>query len=157
MSPTPGPIETLANGFFWNTVGNSSYNALQVDVTKRFSRQLQFRANYTWSKSLDDNSAPTLAQSNNEPQMVLDRFDLRKDWGPSALNVAHQAHFTATYELPFGRGQHWLANAHGVEDKLVSGWVFNTITALLSGFPDTSRSAPTFPATETLEIRIVPY
>ena len=46
-----------------------------------------------------------------------------------------QAHFTATYELPFGRGQHWLANAHGVEDKLVSGWTFNTITTLLSGFP----------------------
>jgi hypothetical protein len=137
--PNTRPNPALANGFFWNTVGNSSYNALQADVTKRFSRQLQFRANFTWSKSLDDNSAPTLAQSNNEAQMVLDRFDLRKDWGRSALNVAHEAHFTATYELPFGRGQHWLANAHGVEDKLVSGWTFNTITTLLSGFPLTPQ------------------
>ena len=58
-----------------------------------------------------------------------------KDWGPSALNTAQQAHFTASYQLPFGRGQHWLANAHGAEDKLVSGWVFNTVTTLLSGFP----------------------
>jgi hypothetical protein len=137
--PNTRPNPALSNGFFWNTVGNSSYNALQVDVTKRFTRQLQFRANYTWSKSLDDNSAPTLAQSNNEAQMVLDRFHLRKDWGPSALNVAHEAHFTATYELPFGRGQRWLANAHGVQDKLVSGWVFNTITTLLSGFPLTPQ------------------
>jgi Carboxypeptidase regulatory-like domain len=137
--PNTRPNPALANGFFWNTVGNSSYNALQVDVTKRFTRQLQFRANYTWSKSLDNNSAPTLAQSNNQAQMVLDRFNLRRDWGPSALNVAHEAHFTATYELPFGRGQRWLANVHGVQDKLVSGWVFNTITTLLSGFPLTPQ------------------
>ncbi len=133
------PNPNLSNGFFWYTEGTSSYNALQVDVTKRFTRQLQFRANYTWSKSLDVNSAPTLAQSDNEPQMVLDRFDLRKDWGPSALNVAHAAHFMATYELPFGRGQHWLANASGVQDKLVSGWAFNTVTTLLSGFPLTPQ------------------
>jgi hypothetical protein len=137
--PNTRPQPALTSGFFWNTVGNSSYNALQVDVTKRFTRQLQFRANFTWSKSLDNNSAPTLAQSTNEPQMILDRFNLRKDWGPSALNVAHEAHFTATYQLPFGRGQHWLANAHGVQDKLVSGWVFNTITTLLSGFPLTPQ------------------
>jgi hypothetical protein len=133
--PNTRPQPNLTSGFFWNTVGNSSYNALQVDLTKRFTRQLQFRANYTWSKSLDENSAPTLAQSLNEPQMVLDRFNLRKDWGPSALNVTHEAHFTASYELPFGRGQHWLANVSGVRDKLVSGWVFNTITTLMSGFP----------------------
>ncbi len=79
------PNPNLGAGFFWYTEGNSSYNALQVDVTKRFTRRMQFRANYTWSKSLDMNSAPTLAQSNNEPQMIMDRFDLRKDWGPSAF------------------------------------------------------------------------
>ena len=133
------PNPNLAGGFFWYTNGNSSYNALQVDVTKRFTRQLQFRANYTWSKSLDINSAPTGAQSNNEAQMVLNRFDLRQDWGPSALNAAHQMHLTASYELPFGRGQYWLANARGATDKLVSGWVFNTITTLQSGFPLTPQ------------------
>src|ERR1019366_2835981 len=89
------PNPNLSGGFFWHAEGNSSYNALQVDVIRRLTRKLQFRANYTWSKSLDDNSALTGAQSGNEAQMVLDRFDLRKDWGPSALNIAHQAHFTA--------------------------------------------------------------
>jgi hypothetical protein len=71
--------------------------------------------------------------------MVLDRFDLRKDWGPSALNVAHQVHLTASYELPFGQGQVWLAHAGGVTGKLVGGWVFNTITTLMSGFPFTPQ------------------
>ena len=133
------PNPNLSGGFFWYSEGNSSYNALQVDVIRRFARRLQFRANYTWSKSLDNNSALTGAQASNQPQMVLNRFDLRQDWGPSALNVAHQAHFTATYELPFGRGQYWLAQAGGVADKLVSGWVLNTITTIGSGFPFTPQ------------------
>jgi hypothetical protein len=133
------PNPNLSAGFFWYAEGNSSYNALQVDVSRRFTRKLQFRANYTWAKSLDINSAPTGAQANNQAQMVLDRFDLRKDWGPSALNVAHQAHFTATYELPFGHDQYWLANASGFVGQAVGGWVFNTITTLLSGFPLTPQ------------------
>ena len=138
--PNTRPNSNLSGGFFWYTEGNSSYNALQVDVIRRLARKLQFRANYTWSKSLDINSAPTGAQANNQAQMVLDRFDLRKDWGPSALNVAHQAHFTATYELPFGHGQYWLANTGGMAGEVVSGWVFNTITTLLSGFPLTPQA-----------------
>ena len=133
------PNPNLSSGFFWYTEGNSSYNALQVDVSRRFTRTLRFRANYTWAKSLDINSAPTGAQANNQAQMVLDRFDLRKDWGPSALNVAHQAHFTATYELPFGHNQYWLAHTGGFVGEAVSGWVFNTITTLLSGFPLTPQ------------------
>jgi hypothetical protein len=133
------PNSNLSGGFFWYTEGNSSYNALQANVIRRFTRKLQFRANYTWSKSLDVNSAPTGAQANNQAQMVWNRFDLRQDWGPSALNVARQAHFTASYELPFGRGQYWLANTGGMTDKLVSGWVFNTITTLMSGFPLTPQ------------------
>ncbi len=91
----PGPEPTLPNpdlgaGFFWYTEGNSSYNALQVDVIHRFSNGLQFRANYTWSKDLDINSALTGAQANNQPQMVLDPYDLRRDWGPSAYNIPNR-------------------------------------------------------------------
>jgi hypothetical protein len=137
VSSRPNPY--LSSGFFWYSAGNSSYNALQADVARRFTRQFQFRANYTWSKSLDNNSALTGAQANNQPQMVMDRFNLRKDWGPSALNPAHQAHFTATYELPFGHDQHWLAQTSGLAGTFVSGWVFNTITTVASGFPFTPQ------------------
>jgi hypothetical protein len=36
--------------------GNSTYNALNIDVKKRFSRNFQFLASYTWSHSIDDSS-----------------------------------------------------------------------------------------------------
>ncbi len=126
--PGPGatrPNPDLGAGFFWYTEGNSSYNALQIDVSHRFRKGLQFRANYTRSKDLDMNSALTTAQANNQPQMVLDRNDLHRDWGPSAYNVPNLVNLSGTYELPF-RG-----------NRLVSGWQLNTIVTLESGFPFT--------------------
>jgi hypothetical protein len=84
-SARPNPY--LGAGFFWMTAGNSSYNSLQLDVTRRLSRGLQLRGNYTWSKNMDMNSALTIAQAQNQPQMVLDRSDLHRDWGPSGADA----------------------------------------------------------------------
>ena len=114
------PNPNLGAGFFWYTEGNSSYNALETEVTHRLSRGLQVRANYTWSKNLDMNSGLTGAQAQNQAQMILDRNDLRRDWGPSALNAASQASVSGRYELPFGHG-----------------WQLNGIATMLSGFPFT--------------------
>jgi len=131
------PNPSLAGGFFWYTQGNSSYNALQTEVTQRLSGGLQFRANYTWSKNLDMNSALTGAQSNNQAQMILNRNDLHRDWGPSALNATSQSSISASYELPFGQGKRWLNDTSRLARKVVSGWQLNGIATLLSGFPFT--------------------
>jgi len=125
------PNPYLSAGFFWYTEGNTSYNALQLDFTRRLSRGLQFRANYTWSKNLDMNSGLTVAQANNQPQMIYNRFDLPLDWGPSALNVSSQSSMSITYELPFGR------TGSGVAKKFIGGWQVNGIATLLTGFPFT--------------------
>jgi Carboxypeptidase regulatory-like domain len=131
---TPARLNTaLAAGFFWYTEGNSSYNSLQLEGTRRLSKGLQFRGNYTWAKNLDMNSALTIAQAQNQPQMVLDKSDLRRDWGPSALSPTHQASISAHYDLPFGKAK---ATGFG---RLISGWQLNGITTLLSGFPFTPQ------------------
>ena len=136
---TTRPNPYLSAGFFWYTEGNSSYNALQVDLVRRLSHGLLFRANYTWSKNLDFNSALTGAQAEDQAQMILNRNDLPLDWGPSALNITNQGSASAHYDLPFGSGQHWLAGARGLGGKLASGWQLNTIVTLLSGFPFTPQ------------------
>jgi hypothetical protein len=138
------PVESRPNpylgaGFFWYTEGNSSYNALQVDVRRRLAQGLDFRANYTWSKNLDLNSGLTGAQAQNQAQMILDRNDLPRDWGLAALNITHQASISSHYELPFGQGKRWLNNAGGVASKLINGWQLNGIATLLSGFPFTPQ------------------
>ncbi|MBV9770717.1 MAG: carboxypeptidase regulatory-like domain-containing protein, partial [Bryobacterales bacterium] len=140
--PGPGasrPNPNLGAGFFWYTEGNSSYNALQIDVSHRFSNGLQFRGNYTWSKDLDMNSALTGAQANNQAQMILDRNDLHRDWGPSAYNIPNEASISGTYELPFGRGKPLANNFNNFGNRVVGGWQFNTIVTLESGFPFTPQ------------------
>jgi hypothetical protein len=128
VSTRPNPY--LGAGFFWYTEGNSSYNALQTDVSKRLHRGLQFRANYTWAKNLDMNSGLTGAQSSNQAQMILNRNDLRRDWGPSALSPKYQATVSLHYDLPFHFGQ-------GLANRAFGGWQVDTIATLLSGFPFT--------------------
>jgi hypothetical protein len=138
--PGPGskrPNSFLSAGFFWLTEGNSSYNALEADVTHRIGKGLQFRGNYTWSKNLDINSGLTGAQANNQAQMVLNRNDLRRDWGPSALTPTSQGSVSASYELPFGKGKPWMNDVSRVENRFVSGWQLNAIGTFLSGFPFT--------------------
>jgi hypothetical protein len=85
------------------------------------------------------NSALTGAQANNQAQMILDRNDLPRDWGPSALNVASQGSVSSIYALPFGRDRRWLTRPSRVQDALVGGWQFDGIAALLSGFPFTPQ------------------
>jgi hypothetical protein len=130
-SARPNPY--LGAGFFWMTGGNSSYNALQLEWTRRLSQGLQFRGSYTWAKNLDMNSALTIAQAQNQPQMVMDRTDPRRDWGPSALTPTSQGTISAHYELPFGG-----SNGRGIR-RLTGGWQLNGITTLLSGFPFTPQ------------------
>jgi hypothetical protein len=131
-SARPNPY--LSAGFFWYAAGNSSYNALQLEVNRRLSQRLQFRANYTWAKNLDMNSALTIAQAQNQPQMIYDRTDLHRDWGASALTPTSQASISGHYDFPFSS-----RNPKGFA-KLVSGWQLNGITTLLSGFPFTPQA-----------------
>ena len=127
------PNPYLTAGFFWLTEGNTSYNALQVDFTRRLSHGLLFRADYTWSKNLDMNSGLTVAQAQNQPQMIYNRNNVRLDWGPSALNVANQGSISVSYDLPFGK------SASGAMRKLLQGWQVNSISTLLTGFPFTPQ------------------
>jgi hypothetical protein len=134
------PNPNLSGGFFWYAEGNSSYHALQLDVSRRLRHGLQLRGNFTWSKNLDINSALQGAQANNQAQMVMDRNDLRRDWGPSALNVTAQSTMSATYELPIGQRRRFFSNAGRFTNALIGGWQFNGIVTLLSGFPFTPQS-----------------
>ena len=53
---TPGAISPFGSINAQTSDGNSTYNALNVDVKKRFSHNFQFLASYTWSHSIDDSS-----------------------------------------------------------------------------------------------------
>ncbi|HET7113865.1 MAG TPA: TonB-dependent receptor, partial [Pyrinomonadaceae bacterium] len=53
---TPGTISPFGSINAQTSDGNSTYNALNFDIKKRFSNSFQFLASYTWSHSIDDSS-----------------------------------------------------------------------------------------------------
>ena len=128
------PNFNLTSGIYLMTEGNSSYNALQADVTRRLTKGMQFRVNYTWSKSMDISSGIIGNIHSNETQTPLNPYKLSLDHGPSGMDIRHQFSSNISYELPIGQGKAWLGGVHGAADKLISGWQVNSIVTLLSGF-----------------------
>jgi hypothetical protein len=84
---TPKPNPALANTWTWFSEGVSSYNALQVDVTRRISQGLSLRGVYTFSKTLDDGDSLNQTTAGNAPGLVSNPFDLAADKGLATFDV----------------------------------------------------------------------
>ncbi len=122
----------LANTTTWLSEGVSSYNALQVDVSRRLNHGLQLRGVYTCSKSLDDGTAWNSSVASNAPGFVMFPLNPKWDWGPSTTDVRHLAVINGTYELPFGK-------AGGQRAKAIGGWSVSAIGSIQSGLPFTPQ------------------
>jgi hypothetical protein len=125
----------IANTWTWFSEGVSSYNALQVDVNRRFSGGLTLRGVYTFSKVLDDGDSLNATTSGGGPALASNPFNLRSDWGLGTFDVRHVALVNATYALPAGRGKRFLGGLGGFGSAVVSGWTMNSIVTLQGGFP----------------------
>ncbi len=130
---------TLGSSWAWVSQGNSSFNALEADLRHRFANGLDFRAAYTWSKSLDNGDTLNASAAANAPGLAQNTQDLRNDWGPSTFDLRQVLSVNAIYELPFGPGKRWLRDLHGIAGFLVNGWSLNGIESYNSGFPFTPQ------------------
>ena len=129
----------LANTWSWFSEGVSSYNALQVDVNRRFSAGFLLRGVYTFSKVLDDGDSLNATTSGGGPALASNPFNLHSDWGLGTFDVRHLALISATYALPVGHGKPLLGGADGFANSLASGWSVNSIVTLQGGFPFTPQ------------------
>lgn len=111
------PGAPLGNITQTESTGNSNYNALWVNVHQRVSRELDFNAAYTLSKTIDYNSLSL------QGIVVQDSYNLRGDRGLSDFDARHRMVVSAIYELPFG-GNH-----------LLEGWQLAAIVQAQSGNP----------------------
>ena len=115
----------VSDAFFSQPDVNANYNALNAQLTRRFSDGVQFTGNYRWSKSIDTLSyeGPGFVTNQTYPQ------DQRTERGPSDYDVRHNFNLTALWDLPFFRTRKDLVG------KLLGGWQVNAILTANSGFP----------------------
>ena len=135
--------EQATSMFGWSSIGNSSYNALQVTVRKQFGAGIQFDLNYTYSKSMDITSAATrlgFSSSTNvgaPGSRLVNGFSPRSRYAVSDFDTPHQINADWIAELPFGKGKPFLGRSSGVVNGFIGGWQLSGLARWTSGFPFT--------------------
>ena len=91
---SPGVISPFSAMNTQLSNGSSNYNAFNVDLKKRFSRNFQFVASYTWSHTIDDSSD---LQTLLIPQ---DNRDLKAERSNSLFDQRHRFVFSGLLSSP---------------------------------------------------------
>jgi hypothetical protein len=91
---TIGPITPFGEVDAQLSDGNSNYNALDIELKKRFSNNFQFLASYTWSHSIDDSSD---LQTLLKPQ---DNRNFRAERANSLFDQRHRFVFSGALSSP---------------------------------------------------------
>lgn len=115
----------------------STYRALQLGFQAR-GTQLQTQLSYTLAKSVDDQSS-SLGRTEfaNGQARTVDPYNLSLNRGRSDFDVRHTLTASVNYELPFGPGRRFGADARGAARALIGGWQVNGILTAASGVPVT--------------------
>ncbi len=125
-TPLPGGTTTLPfndlaiYGFQQNLVGyhpwgNSRYNGLALQVTKRYSSNFSYIAAYTWSHAFDDSTATNFSTILS-PRRAQDFQNQRAEWASSALDRRHRLTLTPIYDFKPFQNRSW------VFKNLVGNW-----------------------------------
>jgi hypothetical protein len=117
---------------YFEALGTSNYDALQVKLDKRFSNGLTLLVSYAWSKTLTNGGSIfstfssefyTTTPWNSKDQKAYSFEDI-----PDNLSIAY------VYDLPWGKGKKFL-NHGGVLNQILGGWKTSGILRYQSGRP----------------------
>ena len=119
--------------------GHSTYNAGEFKLQKRYGAGLVMQASYVFSK--------LLGNSDNAwgSGYAADQFNRALEKSIGAYDVTHDFKFSASYQLPFGKGQRWIGK--GPASWVLGNWRIASINVYDSGTPigiSTSASLPIY-------------
>ncbi|MGB2665939.1 MAG: carboxypeptidase regulatory-like domain-containing protein [Candidatus Acidiferrum sp.] len=117
-------------------ISDSSYNALQVSLKRRFAHGFSMLASYTLSKTLDDVSSFNITGSASqsvagENDLAQNPFDVKAEWGRSMFDARHRLVLSYQWDLP------WFKHPENWYGHILGNWQVNGITTLMSNTPFT--------------------
>ena len=106
-----------------SNVNKTHYNAMQLEVRRRYAQGLQFSASYTYGHEYDTSF-----------------FTFRRGLAYLRPNgnsgdIPHSFKSAVTYDLPFGHGRHWGGNVNPAVDRVIGNWQIGVYSRLQSGTP----------------------
>ena len=120
INPAVGQISAL---YF---TGGSTYNALQVMLTKHLVKNFTGNISYTWGKSLDDGSSSTFGDTFANSISSLPLWAPPRRRGLSDFNIAQSFVGNLIYNLP---------TYHSAKAWIISGWQIGGIVLVSTGLP----------------------
>ena len=106
---------------------NSHYNSLQVDLNSQFTKDLQLRAYYTLSRSID----PSTGGSGQDLNAVTNPYlGWRYDLGPSIFDRTNNFSANFIYSIPVLRN-----SSSRLLKSVLGGWQVSGIITIESGLP----------------------
>jgi hypothetical protein len=155
---TPGLVSPFGEVDAQLSDANSNYNALNVELKRRFANNFTFLASYTWSHSIDDSSD---LQTLLKPQ---DNRNFRAERADSLFDQRHRFVFSGALTSPVGwRSEHgykkWFADFTLAPIlEISSGRPFNILTGSDSnGDLQSSNDRPSIAADGSLFIPTTPF
>lgn len=109
--------------------GRSAYDSLQVSL-RRSAGDLQWGANYTWSKSIDN-----ISTEGNGFTTPIDNFNLALNRSRSDFDRPHSFNLSAFYAVPFGKGKRFGSGIPRLLDTAIGGWSVGMLQVAQSGQP----------------------
>lgn len=107
---------------------NSHYNSLQVDLTSQVGRNLNLRAFYTLSRTIDPTTA---GNGGGDLGNISNPYaGWRYDVGPGGFDRTHNASVNFIYDIPIFR-----QNGNRALRTTLGGWEVSGIITLTSGLP----------------------
>jgi hypothetical protein len=142
VNPDGSILRPYAEIDFKTSGGEDSYNALQMQLSRRFSSGLTLNSQYTFARSYgttggsnDALTSGNIARRPEETPAGGRAADFNYDQGYNNFDVRHSFNVSAIYALPVGRGRAYLSNLSGVGDAILGGWEVGTILNARSGLP----------------------
>jgi hypothetical protein len=118
----------IFNNFDMN--GSSFYNAMQLQVEKRYQSGLSFLVSYNLSKMMSNTSSGFTSFAARS----LNKDNQKSEWSIDNNDQTHIIKVAGTYELPFGKGRPFM-NRGGIANVILGGWQISPILSYSSGTP----------------------
>jgi hypothetical protein len=135
------PNQQFSTITYLDNSGDSNYHAAQFTLRRRFASGLGLNLAYTFGKSIDNQSVDPVGTSSGgaltttTSRAVADIRDFRNERAVSDFDRRHVLTAASVWELPVGRGRHFLREIPGALNQVLGGWTINTIYTFMTGEP----------------------
>lgn len=109
--------------------GNDHYNALQIGLSRRYSKGLTVGGQYSWAHSIGNSAGSNEANTAGNP------FNFGADYGNNNFDIRQTVNVDALYDLPLGRGRRYDSSFSRPLDYAFGGWQLGGILNARTGVP----------------------